>query len=120
MQFIVIRDIFPIRKNSIPIGFCLKMCKTGIPTRTFHFLLDHAIVLVYELRPYSFDYSMLLHNLGQRFALLEEKVFLSTVIRRFHLATTQTFDNFVPAYELVLRSGNELKVKLTPRRYKTE
>ena len=62
-------------------------------------------------------HSMLLHNIGQRFALLEEKVFLCTVIRHFHLMTRQTFDNFVPTHELVLRSGNELKVKLTPRHF---
>jgi hypothetical protein len=62
-------------------------------------------------------YLLLIKILGQRFALLEEKVFLSTVIRRFHLITSQTFDDFVPTEEIILRSDNELKIKLTQRDY---
>lgn len=54
-------------------------------------------------------------RLGQRFALLEEKVFLSTIIRRFHLATSQTYQDFVPTEEIILRSNNPLRIRLTPR-----
>ncbi|CAF1472592.1 unnamed protein product [Rotaria sordida] len=53
--------------------------------------------------------------IGQRFALLEEKVFLSTIIRRFHLTTSQTYNDFVPTEQIILRSDNALKVKLISR-----
>ncbi|CAF3681752.1 unnamed protein product [Rotaria sp. Silwood1] len=52
---------------------------------------------------------------GQRFALLEEKVFLSTIIRRFYLTTSQSYKDFVPTEQIILRSDNVLKVKLTSR-----
>ncbi|CAF1591450.1 unnamed protein product [Rotaria sp. Silwood1] len=52
---------------------------------------------------------------GQRFALLEEKVFLSAIIRRFHLTTSQTYKDFVPTEQIILRSDNALKVKLISR-----
>ncbi|XP_052818734.1 cytochrome P450 4C1-like [Mya arenaria] len=53
--------------------------------------------------------------IGQRFAILEEKVILSSVFREFFVRSTQERDDLYPMMELILRPGNGIKVVLSPR-----
>ena len=53
--------------------------------------------------------------LGQRFALLEEKVVLMNVIRHFRVRSAQAFDELHPCQELVLRPKDGIIVQLSPR-----
>ena len=52
---------------------------------------------------------------GQKFAMLEEKVILSTIFRNFTVQSLQSRDELNPTLELILRPGNGIIVKLTPR-----
>ena len=53
--------------------------------------------------------------IGQRFALLEEKVILSWILRRFRLKTHQSVAELRLSFELILRSENDVLVQLQPR-----
>ena len=53
--------------------------------------------------------------LGQRFAMMEEKVMVSAVLRRFNIQSLQTPDEVLPLSELILRPSGGIQVKLTPR-----
>ncbi|UJR08122.1 hypothetical protein I4U23_012399 [Adineta vaga] len=44
--------------------------------------------------------------IGQRFALLEEKIILSSILRRFKLKTSQLRDDLHLSFEVILRSEN--------------
>ncbi|WAQ96203.1 CP4C1-like protein, partial [Mya arenaria] len=48
------------------------------------------------------------------FAILEEKVILSSVFREFFVRSTQERDDLYPMMELILRPGNGIKVVLSP------
>ena len=52
---------------------------------------------------------------GQRFALLEEKIVIGHVLRMFHLKSLQQRDELFLGVELVTRSLNGLRVKLRRR-----
>ncbi|CAF0886524.1 unnamed protein product [Adineta ricciae] len=72
-----------------------------------------------QIPPYAYiPFSAGARNcIGQRFALLEEKVFLSTLLRRYHVSTDQTYRDFEPTEEIILRSSNVLNIKLSPRNH---
>ncbi|XP_071808402.1 cytochrome P450 4V2-like [Asterias amurensis] len=53
--------------------------------------------------------------IGQRFAMMEEKVMVSAVLRRFNIQSLQTPDEVLPLSELILRPSGGIQVKLTPR-----
>ncbi|CAN8020559.1 unnamed protein product [Ixodes persulcatus] len=53
--------------------------------------------------------------IGQRFALMEEKIVLSNLFRRFSVASLVPRHNLKLAGELVLRNQNGIEVELTPR-----
>jgi len=53
--------------------------------------------------------------IGQKFALMEEKVVLSTLLRKFRIKTTVNPEDSGPAWELILRPSKGAMVKLTPR-----
>ncbi|CAF3997706.1 unnamed protein product [Adineta steineri] len=53
--------------------------------------------------------------IGQRFAMLEEKVILSSILRRFKLKTSQSPDDLHLSFELLLRSVNGAHVQLELR-----
>ncbi|XP_038061793.1 cytochrome P450 4V2-like isoform X2 [Patiria miniata] len=53
--------------------------------------------------------------IGQRFAMMEEKVIVSSVLRRFNIESVQSRDEVFPIGELILRPSAGIKVKLSPR-----
>ncbi|XP_078382587.1 cytochrome P450 4V2-like [Oculina patagonica] len=52
---------------------------------------------------------------GQRFAILEEKLVLAHVLRNFSIESTQTFDNVRPCAELITRPKEGIYVSLAER-----
>lgn len=53
--------------------------------------------------------------IGQRFALLEEKAVLSTVLRKFKLESLSRKEEMDLMFQLILRPKHGLKIKITPR-----
>ena len=53
---------------------------------------------------------------GQKFAMLEEKVILSTIFRHFSVKSMQEREDLNPMAELILRPEKGIIVQLTPRR----
>ena len=53
---------------------------------------------------------------GQKFALMEEKVVLSTVLRNFHIGSLDKRDDLVVLGQLILRPRDGIRLRLTPRR----
>lgn len=53
--------------------------------------------------------------IGQRFAVMEEKVVISNILRNFRLKSLEQRDQVFPAPELILRSMFPLKLKVIPR-----
>ena len=55
--------------------------------------------------------------LGQRFALLEEKVILSTLFRRFSVRATQTIDELQLSFEAILRPTVPIQLIIEQRQH---
>ncbi|KAJ8019774.1 Cytochrome P450 4V2 [Holothuria leucospilota] len=53
--------------------------------------------------------------IGQKFALMEEKVILATILRKLNVTSLQSISELGLTYELVLRSTEGIKVKLSIR-----
>jgi cytochrome P450 len=53
--------------------------------------------------------------IGQRFAMLEEKVMLSSILRRFKLKTSQSRDELNISFEIILRSEHGAFVQIERR-----
>lgn len=53
--------------------------------------------------------------IGQKFALMEEKVILATVLRKLNVTSLQTMDEIGLTFELVLRTRDSIKVSLNFR-----
>jgi len=53
--------------------------------------------------------------IGQRFALLEEKIVLSSILRRFRLKTRQTIDDLHLSFEVILRANCGALIELEKR-----
>jgi cytochrome P450 family 4 len=52
---------------------------------------------------------------GQRFALLEEKAVLSTVLRKFKLESLDKREGIDLMFQLILKPKYGLRIKITPR-----
>jgi hypothetical protein len=52
---------------------------------------------------------------GQRFALLEEKAVLSTVLRKFKLESLDRREDIDLMFQLILKPKHGLRIKITPR-----
>nr|XP_018915053.1 PREDICTED: cytochrome P450 4C1-like [Bemisia tabaci] len=53
--------------------------------------------------------------IGQKFAMMEEKIVLSYILRNFRLESIEKFQDMEPAFELILRSEIDLNVKFISR-----
>ncbi|GBM88231.1 Cytochrome P450 4V2 [Araneus ventricosus] len=53
--------------------------------------------------------------IGQRFAQMEEKIIVSTVLRHYTLESLDQTDKLPPAPELILRSSLPIRIKIRPR-----
>jgi cytochrome P450 len=53
--------------------------------------------------------------IGQRFALMEEKVILANILRRFEIKSLKTLDEIEPYSDLLLRPKNKITIKIKPR-----
>lgn len=53
---------------------------------------------------------------GQKFALMEEKIILSYILKNYKVTSTQTVDNVNPVVELILRPHEGLFVTLEKRK----
>lgn len=53
--------------------------------------------------------------LGQKFAMMEEKIILANVMRRFRLRSLSTADKLVLTSEIILRPKSPIAVACTPR-----
>lgn len=53
--------------------------------------------------------------IGQKFAILEEKAVLSTVLRKYKIEAVDRREDLTLLGELILRPKNGLRVKITPR-----
>jgi hypothetical protein len=52
---------------------------------------------------------------GQKFAQMEEKIFVASLMRKFHVESVHKLEEMMPVGELVLHPERGLWVKLTPR-----
>ena len=52
---------------------------------------------------------------GQKFALMEEKVILSSIFRRFHVESVDKRDELILLGELILRPRDGIRLRLTHR-----
>ena len=52
---------------------------------------------------------------GQRFALIEEKIVISTLLRRFKFSLSPSISNPIPSYQLVLKPLNGMNLIVTQR-----
>jgi len=59
--------------------------------------------------------SLLFQCSGQRFALMEEKVVLASVLRNFSVEACQKREDLRPVGELILRPEHGIRIKLEKR-----
>ena len=56
-----------------------------------------------------------LYFTGQKFAMNEEKVMLSSILRNFHIESMQTREQLAPMTEIILRPQDGIFIQLTER-----
>jgi hypothetical protein len=114
--FIMTPMSFLNRSDSILIDFlkAQQLMKIVRLMLLFHSQLDLAIVLV----RFTFSTPLIFmhHSFpGQRFALLEEKVILSTLFRRFSFRATQTIDELQLSFEAIMRPTVPIQLLIEQR-----
>lgn len=91
---------------------CIGKNKTGFVSFLVSWICLHAYFkTVYHIRN-SF-------SSGQRFALMEEKVVLACILRKFNVEACQKREELRPAGELILRPEKGIWIKLEKRKPQT-
>jgi cytochrome P450 family 4 subfamily V len=57
----------------------------------------------------------IISSLGQKFAILEEKVMLSNIFRNFTVTSKQTREELLPIGDLIMRPEYGIFVEIHPR-----
>ena len=98
-----LHPLFPIMSEH---AICFRSCHP-------HSLSSHGPFLIFIMLSYprSFFFS------GQKFALMEEKVVLSSILRHFTVHSIQTTEDIKKSGELILRSIEGIWVKLELRQH---
>ena len=54
---------------------------------------------------------------GQRFAMMEDKIVLASIVRHFNIKSTQSSDDIRKSAEVILKSTNGIMVELETRHF---
>lgn len=113
LHYIVIQMSSQNRRNLTLIGFYPKTLKNGTRMLMFHFLPVLEIVLVSF---FSFYISLIQFNFsGQKFAILEEKAILASVIRSYKFTAVEKIEDVKILAELIQRPKNGIKLNISKR-----
>lgn len=128
--FIVIQDTSQSQKSSGQSASSLRIQLEGLHMHMSLSLLDFATALVREgnlwflVAPHTCVIGVSLSYIdnwvvfwcsGQRFALMEEKVVLSSILRNFNVEACQKREDIRPVGELILRPEQGIWIKLEKR-----
>lgn len=122
MRYIEILYIFQTLTNLILIASCRRTCEEGILIATSRLVLDQETALVifshilnkYLLFPTKI-LMMTFYWAGQKYAMMSQKVVLSSIFRNFHVESVEKLEDMVLLGELVLRPRDGIKVRLIRR-----
>ena len=71
---------------------------------------------------FKYHYILCLHatddfvlRLGQKFALMEEKVILSSILRNYHITSLDKRDELMLRGELILRPRDGIRLRMSPK-----
>jgi len=104
LHFTVPEDLLPSSQESTN---CLYSAR-WIYTIPYYFFKTHFHIILWTE-------CYFICSVGQRFALLEEKAVLSTVLRKFKLESLSRKEEMDLMFQLILRPKHGLKIKITPR-----
>lgn len=123
--FIEIPSTTPILNSTGLNGSSKRIAEGVIHTFTFHLARDHEIASVHFCYLKS-CYGLVIVNVvdnfflcnipGQKFAIMEEKVILSTIFRNFHVRALDKRENIAPLNEVVLRPREGIRLCLTSKK----
>jgi hypothetical protein len=96
---------------------CLRNHSAVIPTPTFHSALDHETALVSHDSIYGeLRYTNYFIPAGQKFAMLEQKSLLSTMLRNFKFTAVnaERCSEYIP--DIILRPKNGIDLDISLRK----
>lgn len=120
--YIEIQNISLIRKVTSQKDSSLRIVKEDIRTPTSRLVLDHATVLVNVI--YTLIYVLLLilikwmTTIGQKFAMMEEKIMLASILRHFNLVALDKPSEIVLMSDIILRPRDGIRLSITHRTVK--
>ena len=69
-----------------------------------------------DRHPYAYIPFSAGKRIGQRFALMEEKIILANILRQFEIKSLKTLDEIEPYADLLLRPKNKITVEIIARK----
>jgi hypothetical protein len=106
-----------IQINIFQIDFYLRIVLVDIHTLIFHSQQDLETVslTLYYYKLCKLNLNFILKGIGQKFAILEEKSIISSVLRHYKIEAVDRREDLTLLGELILRPKDGLLVKITPR-----